>query len=208
MNDDRAAIETLIRAAWEAQDHEHAAALTIEHYGPELLAYLISLTHDPSAASEVFGQFSEDFWRSWPRFEWRCSVRTWAYKLVRRAASHHRKRERRHERAQPLTLVSQLSIAVERVRTATAVYKRTDIKDRFQALREQLPEDDQTLLILRVDRDLSWLELAEIMLGHDGIADAEQLKTEAARLRKRFQLAKDRLRELVEAAGLLDDDER
>jgi RNA polymerase sigma-70 factor (ECF subfamily) len=205
MNDDRAAIEALIRAAWDANDHEGAAALTIEHYGPELLGFLINLTRDAPVASELFGQFSEDFWRTWQRFEWRCSVRTWAYTLARRTATRHLARERRHEQhAAPLG--SQLSLAVERVRTATMAYQRTDVKDRFQELRAQLPEEDQALLILRVDRDLSWLELAEIMLGSESEPNSEQLKTEAARLRKRFQLAKARLRELVEEAGLLDTD--
>jgi RNA polymerase sigma-70 factor, ECF subfamily len=82
------------------------------------------------------------------------------------------------------------------------------VKDRFQELRAQLPEADQALLILRVDRDLGWLELAEILLGPESDPTSEQLKTEAARLRKRFQLVKSRLRELVEEAGLLDADGR
>jgi RNA polymerase sigma-70 factor (ECF subfamily) len=91
------------------------------------------------------------------------------------------------------------------VRTATVAYKRTDVTDRFQQLREQLTDEDQTLLILRIDRGLSWLELAQIMLGEDDKAPSEEgLKTEAARLRKRFQHAKDRLRKLAEEAGLLE----
>ena len=207
MNDDRTAIETLIRAAWDADDLERAAALTIEHYGPELLGFLINLTRDAQLANELFGQFCENFWRTWPRFEWRCSVRTWVYKLARRAAIHELGRERRYEQ-HALPLGSQLSLAVERVRTATRAYQRTNVKDRFQELRAQLPEEDQALLVLRVDRDLSWLELAEIMLGPESDPSSEQLRTEAARLRKRFQLAKARLRELVEEAGLLDAEER
>jgi RNA polymerase sigma-70 factor, ECF subfamily len=206
MNDERTAIETLIRAAWDAGDPERAAALTIEHYGSELLGFLVNLTRDAQLANELFGQFSENFWKSWQRFEWRCSVRTWVYKLARRVASHQLERERHYEQ-HALPLGSQLSLAVERVRTATMAYQRTDVKDRFQELRAQLPEEDQALLILRVDRDLSWLELAEIMLGPESDPGSEQLKTEAARLRKRFQLAKTRLRELVEEAGLLGADE-
>ncbi len=205
MDDDRTAIETLIRTAWDSGDHERAAALTIEHYGPELLGFLINLTRDVPVANEMFGQFSENFWRSWHRFEWRCSVRTWVYKLARRAAIHQLERDRRNEQ-HAMPLGSQVSLAVERVRTATLAYQRTDVKDRFQELRAQLPEEDQALLILRVDRDLSWLELAEIMLGPEADPGSEQLKTEAARLRKRFQLAKTRLRELVEEAGLLEVD--
>lgn len=204
--DDRAAIENLIRAAWDASDHEQAAALTIEHYGPELLRFLLNLTRDAQLANEMFGQFSEDFWRTWQRFEWRCSVRTWVYRLARRAAFRQRERERHNEQFS-MPLSAHLSAAVERVRTATMAYERTAVKDRFQELRAQLPDEDQSLLILRVDRDLSWLELAEIMLGPEADSGSEQLKTEAARLRKRFQLAKTRLRKMFEEAGLIDVDE-
>jgi hypothetical protein len=74
-------------------------------------------------------------------------------------------------------------------------------------LREQLPLEDQTLLILRVDRQLPWRELALVM--HDGDApapEADQLEIVAARLRKRFQAVKDKLRKLAIAEGLLGDD--
>jgi RNA polymerase sigma-70 factor (ECF subfamily) len=131
-------------------------------------------------------------------------VRTWAYTLARRTAGHYRRRERRNDAGQPLTQLSRLSVAVERVRTATLAYRRTDVKDRFQELREQLAEEDQTVLILRIDRGLSWLELAQIMLGEETTPSEEQLKPEAARLRKRFQHAKERLRQLAEEAGLLE----
>jgi len=206
MNQTHDAIEAEVRAAWEARDHERAVALVIERYGPELLAFLTSLTRDAVVASDVFSEFSENLWRSWPRFEWRCSVRTWSYTLVRRTASHHRERNRKHEHNRTLTPPSQLSLAVERLRTATLAHRRTDVKNRFQELRAQLSEEDQSLLILRVDRGLSWLELAGIFLN-DESASPELQKTEAARLRKRFQLAKERLRALVEQAGLLENSE-
>jgi RNA polymerase sigma-70 factor (ECF subfamily) len=204
MTDPRDAIEPQIREAFDARHFERAATLTIEQYGPELLGFLISHLRDEDAASEVFADFSEQFWETFPTFEWRCTVRTWAYKLARRAAGRYRKKARRRDRAQPLADLSQLSLAIERVRTATVVYKRTEVKDRFQELRAALPEEDQTLLVLRVDRGLSWLELAEVMLEDELTLDEARLKTEAARLRKRFQLARERLRELIEEAGLMD----
>lgn len=204
MSDANEVTETLIREACDARDYERGATLVVEHYGAEVLGFLVAHMRDADAAGEVFQLWSEAFWRSLPSFEWRCSVRTWAYKLARRAASLYRRRERRHEREQPLTQLSRLSVAVERVRTATVAYKRTDVKDRFQELRDQLSEEDQSVLILRIDRGLSWLELAEVMLGEDATASEDQLKTEAARLRKRFQHAKERLRKLAEEAGLLE----
>jgi RNA polymerase sigma-70 factor (ECF subfamily) len=203
MGDDRSATEQLIRDAFEAKDFEQAATLAVEHYGAELLGFLEGLTRDADAASEVFQQWSELFWRTLPSFEWRCSARTWAYKLARRAAHDHGRREQKHGRAQPLTDLSRLSVAVERVRSATTAYKRTDVKSQFQQLREQLSQEDQSLLTLRVDRGLQWHELAEIMLGDDASPTEQQLKAEAARLRKRFQLIRDRLRKLAQSAGLI-----
>ncbi len=198
------AIEKLVREAFDARLYERAATLTIEHYGPELLGFLIGYMHDFHVASEVFAEFSEAFWKALPVFEWRCSIRTFAYKIARRTASHHRKGARRRQRALVPAELTELTGAVERVRTATVAYLRTDVKDQFQELRATLPEEDQLLLVLRVDRDLSWLELAEVMLTDEAAPDRERLKTEAARLRKRFQLAKERLRALVVAAGLLE----
>src|SRR5262249_38653602 len=142
----------------------------------ELLGFLVTYMRNADDAAEVFGDFSEQFWKSLPTFEWRCSARTWAYMLARRAASQYRRRERRHEADRPLTQLPRLSIAVERVRTGTIAYRRTDVKDRFQELREQLDPEDQTILILRVDRDLSWLELAQIMLGGEPAPSEQALK--------------------------------
>jgi hypothetical protein len=53
------------------------------------------------------------------------------------------------------------------------------------------------LLILRVDRDLDWRDIAHIFLGAEA-RDAE-LARHAAVLRKRFERAKQRLRALVAA---------
>jgi RNA polymerase sigma-70 factor (ECF subfamily) len=168
------------------------------------MGFLVTYVRDAEDAAEVFADFSEQLWKSLPRFEWRCSARTWAYMLARRAARHYRRRERKHDAVKPLTQLSRLSAAVERVRTGTIAFQRTEVKDRFQELRLQLDPEDQTLLVLRVDRDLSWLELARIMLGDEPSPNEQALKTEAARLRKRFQYAKERLRVLVEKAGLLE----
>ena len=56
------------------------------------------------------------------------------------------------------------------------------------------------LLLLRVDRQLSWTEIASIQQAS---SDAETIKREAARCRKQFERTKEKLRTLAEAAGLL-----
>jgi len=93
---------------------------------------------------------------------------------------------------------------VDRVRSATQAFARTDAKDRVRALRERLPDDDQTVLILRVDRSLSWRELVLVMNDAETaqLSEAELQKSEQ-RLRQRFKRIKDRLRELAKEDGLL-----
>ena len=64
---------------------------------------------------------------------------------------------------------------------------------RLASLRAELSETDQLLLMLRVDRELDFLEIALVFLGDEQASEAE-LKRETARLRKRFQLVKARLK--------------
>jgi RNA polymerase sigma-70 factor (ECF subfamily) len=90
----------------------------------------------------------------------------------------------------------------ERVRSSALAYLRTNVKSEVRRLREELPEFEQTLLILRVDKDLEWPEIAVALATEDLTAD--ELKREAARLRKRFQLVTEKLRELARERGILD----
>ena len=94
------------------------------------------------------------------------------------------------------------------VRTTTAVHMRTEVKSRVAELRDSLAPEDRELLMLRVDRNLSWMDLATVLRGEDDAPlDGEGQKREAARLRKRFQIVKDRLREMARKQGLLGDGE-
>lgn len=76
------------------------------------------------------------------------------------------------------------------------------MKASIRRLREQLSKEEQSLLILRVDRGLDWQDLAPIWAGDR----EDDLAKEAARLRKRFQRTKAKLRRLAEEAGLPSED--
>lgn len=195
--------EQKIRDAHVQGRLQDAATLALETYGSEILSFLSSRLRGPSGAQEAFSMFVEDLWLGLPAFGWRCSMRTWAYALARNAAvryasSAHRKSER------PLDLdqLSEISKVAERMRSATDFYQRTEVKDRFRALREQLEPDDQMLLVLRVDRNLAWRDLALAMTGDPDLDDAS-IARESARLRKAFERVKDQLRSLAEREGLL-----
>jgi len=200
-NTTRDALEATLRQHCAQGDFRAAGEAALRAYGPELFGFLVSMHRNADDASEVFAVFSEDMVRGLPAFGWACTFRTWAYTLARNASNRFLKG--RHRRGKGQVAMSGISegIALE-LRTATLTYLQTDHKDRFAALRESLPLEDQTLLILRVDRGLAWEELARVMLGEELSPTAEDLKKESARLRKRFQLVKEKLVTLGKQAGL------
>ena len=134
-----------------------------------------------------------------PSFALGCSVRTWLYVLARHAAARFRRSPWNRR-----TGDSHLEAVVDLVRTRTQPWLRTDVKDRFRALRDSLDPDDRSLLVLRVDRGLSWEEVARVTLSLEA-PDADVLGRETDRLRKRYQLLKDDLRKRAREAGLVDD---
>ena len=178
---------------------ERAATAALDSYGSEVYGYLINYFGGESDAAEVFAQVGEDLWKGLPKFGFRCSIRTWLYVLARNAASNYRRSPWHRQR----TGDSALDQAIQRVRTGTAPWQQTEVKDRWRALRESLDPDDRSLLVLRIDRNLSWEDCARVTLETDAVDDAELVR-EAARLRKQFQFLKDELRERARQAGLLD----
>lgn len=198
-------VEEQVRALHERGALEEAATLLLETYGRELRSYLAAVARAPDLAAEGYAQLCEDLWRGLPGFGFRASARTWLYTLARHALARvARDPQRRRERNLPLSTIAHLEREEARVRLETAAYRRTTMKDRVRALREQLSSDDRELLILRVDRGLDWLEVARILSDED--PDSTLLRRRATALRKRFERLKARLRELAIAEGLVRGD--
>jgi RNA polymerase sigma-70 factor (ECF subfamily) len=200
--------EAAIRAAHQLGDMAEVVRLALGRYQVEVYLFLCARLGNESDAHEVFSQLSEDLWRGIDRFAWRSSLRTWLYTLARHAAIRFERspanQSRRHK---PISRVTD-PVAIERSRTRP--YLRTDVKDRFAALRATLSPDEQSLIVLRIDRGLSWEEVARVFHDGDddgdGDGDDDSLKRRTANLRQRFRQLKERLRERARADGLLDDD--
>ncbi len=182
-----------------AKQFDRAATRALESYGSELYGFLVSFLGSQSDAADVFSQVGEDLWKGLPTFGLGCSMRTWLYVLARHAAARFRRSPWNRR-----TGDSRIDSLVEMARTRTQPWLRTEMKDRFRALRDALDPDDRTLLVLRVDRGLAWEEVARVMLGVETAQDAE-LSRESDRLRKRYQFLKDELRRRAREAGLIDD---
>ncbi len=195
-------LEAEVTSACDAGELDRAVTMTIEGYGPEILGLILSLAGDEASGAEIFSSFCLRVWRGLPGFERRASLRTWLYRLARNETFGFLRAQSRRQKRQVHD--SQVLAAVEqRVRTATIDYLRSQTKSRIRQLRDSLPVEDRALLILRVDRDLDWNDIVAVM--HDGESlDDELRKREAARLRKRFQSIKERLREQAASEGLLE----
>jgi RNA polymerase sigma-70 factor (ECF subfamily) len=197
-------IEQKIRDAHAAGNIKTAANIALECYGQELFGFIVNCVGHSSDSEDIFSRFCEDFWQGLAGFKWRSSLRTWAYSLARHATWRHLSRsEHHHDRHIPLSQVPEVFEIAEKIRTSTAAYLRTTHKKNIRNIRKQLPMEDQMLLILRVDRDLSWRDIAIVMEGEPLAQDEVALKRTETRLRKRFERVKERLREMAEKEGLL-----
>jgi RNA polymerase sigma-70 factor, ECF subfamily len=191
----RGDVEDRLRAYCFAGRADEAAKLALSVHGPEIMSYLVAMLRDEDASAEAFSIFVTGLWRGLPRFRWECSFRTWSYVLARRAqiaVVRERSRRRREVR-----LSHEIDRLAQRIRTETLEYLRTGARDRLARLRDELAPDDQALLVLRVDRNLSWPDIARVMSDADEADSAEAVARLAATLRKRFERVKERLRRLA-----------
>ncbi|HEV7558575.1 MAG TPA: sigma-70 family RNA polymerase sigma factor [Kofleriaceae bacterium] len=189
--------EAIVRARIDREDLQGAATAALQIYGSEIYGFLRATARDDDLGAEAFAQLGEDLWRGLAQFRWEASLRSWCYMLARNALHRLRRDPRRSPARHAGLSAVEVSAIAEQLRTATAAYNKTEVRDELAVLRAQLDPEDHELLLLRLDRQMSWKEIARIRGGNDDIT------TRAAALRKRFERAKDRLRELALENGLL-----
>lgn len=187
---ERVAAEESMKAYASDGLPDRVITLALAQYGAEVLGYLHAILPSATEADDAFSELCERLWRGLPDFEWKSSFRTWMYVVARNAALNRmRSRARKQRREVPLSAAPEVAGMMERVRTETAVHLKTETRDRFREIRDALDPDDRTLLILRIDRGLSWNETARVLADEEHVDDAE-LPRLAARLRKRFERLK------------------
>jgi RNA polymerase sigma-70 factor, ECF subfamily len=179
----------------------HTVEGVLREHGPEIFGWLLATLASEAEATDAYSIFSEELWRSLARHQGRCSMRTWCFMLARHAASRTIE-QRGRAPAERISEVPEGCLVAPRGESGP-VYLRTDIRKGVRALRAQLDPDDQLLLVLRVDKDLGWRDIALVMFGD--CTDDAGLARRAAALRKRFERVKERLRELVAEAVMSPD---
>lgn len=184
---DGADVEARVTGLLGAGDHRGAATEVIRGYGPRALGYLHRLLGNDTDAADAFSMFAEQVWRGMPNFEGRSSVKTWAFKAAWSAAMKVRDDAwRRLREGLPSSAASHLA---DEVRTNTALRFET-LRQELEVLRAELTAEDQTLLALRLDQELTWDEVAEVL-------SIEGRTVDAVTLRKRYERIKARLAAIV-----------
>jgi hypothetical protein len=146
-----------------------AAQAVLVAYGAELFGFIHAMTDTRRAARAAYTAVADDLVRGLSAFSWRSSLRAWTYALARRALRGAR---RPREPAFP----SAVAVPTTPYRSGSNLP---------EALRRTLTSEELELLILRVERDLTWDELAVTSLG-DG-RSFRSLEAEAELLRQRFR---------------------
>jgi RNA polymerase sigma-70 factor (ECF subfamily) len=199
-------VEAAVRAALGRGDVKAAISLALSAYGPEILGYLLAVLRDEQRAEEVYSDFAEDVVRGMPAFRLESSARTWMYTLARHACSRDLARERRRRTVALSSAPEALDLAAP-ARTPTPPHARTAAREGIERIRKSLRPDDQTLLILRVDRAMPWLDIARVLAGPGTALDEGDLLARSAKLRKRFERLKERLRAMAHEERILGEDE-
>ena len=186
-----AAIQRRVQELVDRGDAGAAATEALRALGPEILRFLRSVVRNEEDAADAFSHFAENLWKGLPSFRRESSLRTWAFRIAWNAAltlrndAWHR-RGRRFE-------TGEASALAEEIRTKTAVRVERQ-RDKLEELRETLTPEEQSLLALRLDREFSWDEIADIL-------SAGGEPVQPLTLMKRFERLKKRLAEMVRAQG-------
>lgn len=201
-DEQRRTLEDRIRQEHVGGNIRGAIALAIEGYGAEMNGFLLGRADSADDAAEAYCMFEDDLLAQLKGFEWRSSFRTWAYKVAHHAlARFHKGAARRATRE--TSLMSHQEV-LAKSRSLTAEWAKTSVKDAFRELRRKLSEEDQTILILRVDRELAWRDIAEVIGQIDtDAAPPAALKIETNRIKKRFERARNELRRIAIEQGLI-----
>jgi RNA polymerase sigma-70 factor (ECF subfamily) len=178
-----------------AGDARGAAEAIVRDHGPGVMGYLLSVLRNEGDAGEVFSQWSLDLWRGLPGFRSECPIRVWSYRLAWHAAARHlrdpfRRRGRHLE-------TNEISRIVDEVRSSVLLGRREARERGIERLRDQLTPEERALLVLRLDRDLSWREVATVLAAEGEAVDEPAL-------RKRFERIKGKLAQRAREEGLLE----
>jgi RNA polymerase sigma-70 factor, ECF subfamily len=160
-------------------------------YGPEVFGFVSALIEVPAFAREVYAKVGERLSLGLRTFTWRCDLRTWMYAMARGELLAFREKY-----GSPVNVHSPAQKP-----PSSSPFRQTALRGTISAVRRRLSPEDRELLILRVDRRLSWRSLAFSSLGE--MASEAELTAEEGRLREALKRLKWKLAQMAREHGIL-----
>jgi RNA polymerase sigma-70 factor, ECF subfamily len=125
-----------------SQDDRYREAADL--FGPALERLARAYEMDAEKRRDLLQQIHFQLWRSLERFESRCSLRTWVYRVAHHVAASHVLRERRI--FSNLVNLEELEMLADKRQAQPATDRRVDL-ERLSALIQQLKPLDRQVII-------------------------------------------------------------
>jgi len=186
-------VEEQIRELHAGRAFDRAAAIAIKRYGSELQGWLANSVRDQTAAREIYSACLEQFWKALPQFRFEASIRTLFYRIARNATYRYFCGRQRED----WVFDSQLVIRPVHDRSETRPWFRTDVKHKLRDICERLTIKQRMVLTLRVEKQMSWTDIARVMNQGEAWLNDDTLRREAATLRQQFRRLKHELRRML-----------
>jgi RNA polymerase sigma factor (sigma-70 family) len=169
------AVERQISALLQQEDWNGAILVAEQSFGAEIHGYLRAVLRDAALAEEALQAFRLALVKGVRTFKQSCEFRIWAYVI----AKHETLRVlRRRGRTRPLDSGRCDQIPA---RSSTRDWDKSINLRKMDCVRAQLSEDERELLVLRVDRRMSWEEVACIVSTPERPVKANTLAKQLSR---------------------------
>jgi RNA polymerase sigma-70 factor, ECF subfamily len=145
-----------IPAGGASQDDLYANAA--DQYGAALERLARAYEVDPEKRRDLSQEIHFQLWRSFQRYDARCSIRTWVYRVAHNVAASHVLRERRVFSS--LVHLEELESLPDKHRTHLTLDRHRDL-DRLEALIQRLKPLDRQVIILYLE-DMDAASIAKI----------------------------------------------
>ena len=117
---------------------DQAVEVVLAGYGARVFRMMMGVLHDESKAQDVYQDFSVQLWGSLDSFRGESKVYTWIYTIARRSISKALRGENREVRLD----TARRQKLRDWTRTATAEWRKTDARSKFQQMLEDLKPDN------------------------------------------------------------------
>jgi len=123
----------------------------VEQFGSSLERLARAYEADPEKRRDLSQDIHFQLWRSFQRYDGRCSLRTWIYRIAHHVAASHVIRERRILSA--LVSLEELEVLPDKAESSSAADRSLNL-DRLSALIQRLkPLDRQVIVSYLEDMD-------------------------------------------------------